>query len=55
MSFCGARQNYPDRRRMGYPFDRPFKTNTIAETIRHEPSMTSLDLTVRCENDRPPA
>jgi hypothetical protein len=55
MSFCGARQNYPDRRRMGYPFDRPFKSRTIAETIRRQPSMTSIDLTIRCENDRPPA
>src|SRR2546423_6577340 len=25
MSFCGARDRYPDRRNMGYPFDRPFE------------------------------
>jgi tyrosinase len=24
MSFCGAKDRYPDRRGMGYPFDRPF-------------------------------
>ena len=24
MSFCGVRDRYPDRRNMGYPFDRPF-------------------------------
>jgi tyrosinase len=55
MSFCGARQNYPDRRRMGYPFDRPFVSRTIAETIGRQPNMSSVDLTIRCENDRPPA
>jgi len=24
LSFCGARDRYPDRREMGYPFNRPF-------------------------------
>ena len=53
MSFCGALENYPDRRRMGYPFDRPFAA-PIAEEIASAPSMTSIDLTIRCENQRPP-
>ena len=25
MSFCGAKDRYPDVRPMGYPFDRPFQ------------------------------
>src|SRR4029077_10792759 len=25
LSYCGSKQNYPDARGMGYPFDRPFK------------------------------
>ena len=53
MSFCGARNEYPDRRRMGYPFDRPFAA-AIADTIAAAPPMTSIDLTIRCENQRPP-
>lgn len=54
MSYCGALENYPDRRRMGYPFDRPFAEGTIAETIAAAPSMSAIDLTIRCETERPP-
>jgi hypothetical protein len=30
MSFCGARDRYPDRRNMGYPFDRPLQPSVTA-------------------------
>ena len=52
-SYCGALENYPDRRRMGYPFDRPF-ARPIADTIAASPSMTSTGMTIRCETARPP-
>jgi hypothetical protein len=32
MSFCGARDRYPDNREMGYPFSRPF-AGTISDTL----------------------
>jgi len=54
MSYCGALENYPDLRRMGYPFDRPFSGQTITEAISAAPSMASVDLTIRCESERPP-
>jgi hypothetical protein len=49
MSFCGARDRYPDRREMGYPFSRPLPGGVEAAlgtlsnahlrdvTIRHDP------------------
>jgi hypothetical protein len=34
LSFCGARDaDYPDRRPMGYPFDRPFAGRTIPQML----------------------
>jgi hypothetical protein len=30
MSFCGARDRYPDNREMGYPFARPFGAGASA-------------------------
>lgn len=34
MSFCGAKDRYPDSRPMGYPFDRPFPPDLqITQTI----------------------
>lgn len=35
MSFCGARDRYPDNREMGYPFARPFAdgADAIADTL----------------------
>jgi tyrosinase len=54
MSYCGALENYPDLRRMGYPFDRPFAGQTITEAIASAPSMTSIDVAIRCETERPP-
>jgi hypothetical protein len=34
ISFCGTRDStYPDRKDMGFPFNRPFKSLSIADTI----------------------
>jgi hypothetical protein len=48
MSFCGARDaQYPDRRAMGYPFDRPFAARSIAESIAAQDNMATRDITIR--------
>lgn len=48
MSYCGARDTYPDSRAMGYPFDRPFSAGkTIAQTIAAQPNMATRDVTIR--------
>jgi tyrosinase len=47
MSYCGARDKYPDSRPMGYPFDSPFRDRTIAETIAAEPNMATRDIVIR--------
>ncbi len=48
MSFCGARnQPYPDRRPMGYPFDRPFPGGSIAQTIARQDNMATRDIIIR--------
>lgn len=54
MSYCGSRQRYPDRRPMGYPFDRPFPDGVLA-TLAAQPNVAVRDVTIRCENQRPPA
>jgi tyrosinase len=48
MSYCGARDSYPDTRSMGYPFDRPFPTGrTISQTISTQKNMAARDITIR--------
>lgn len=47
MSYCGARDRYPDTRPMGYPFDSPFRDRSIAETIAAHPSMATRDIVIR--------
>ena len=49
MSFCGVRDaSYPDRRPMGYPFDRPLATGkTIADVVEEQPNMAMRDFTIR--------
>lgn len=50
MSFCGARDKYPDSRPMGYPFDAPFTGGkTVAETIAAQPNMATRDIVVRLQ------
>ena len=38
MSYCGAKDEYPDIREMGYPFNRPF-ADGILNTIGSQPNM----------------
>jgi tyrosinase len=52
MSFCGARNEYPYRRRMGYPFDRPFDGG-VEPAIAAAPSMALRDVSIRCATQRP--
>jgi tyrosinase len=48
MSFCGARDaRYPDKRPMGYPFDRPFTARSIAETVRMQQNMATRKFKIR--------
>ncbi len=49
LSFCGTRnQNYPDRRPLGYPFNRPFAAPTgIAGTIAGLENMASRVITIK--------
>jgi hypothetical protein len=46
LSFCGARDSYPDKRAMGYPFDRPFR-DPIADTVMANPNMAFRDIKIR--------
>jgi hypothetical protein len=48
LSFCGAQSNlYPDRRPLGYPFNRKFTNNTITDTIANNPNMASRNITIK--------
>jgi hypothetical protein len=46
MSYCGARNQYPDRQPMGYPFDRPF-AKSIAETFAELDSVATRDIVIK--------
>ena len=48
MSFCGKMDSdYPDRRPMGYPFDRNWPDGKIAATIAAQPAMSARDLLIQ--------
>lgn len=50
MSFCGARDRYPDRREMGYPFARPFGSdapNAIGDTLLALPHCAARSVLIR--------
>ncbi|XP_041971466.1 phenoloxidase 1-like isoform X2 [Aricia agestis] len=49
-SFCGLKDKlYPDKRSMGYPFDRPSRSvNSIQDFIL--PNMALVDVTIRLQN-----
>ncbi|XP_075984265.1 phenoloxidase 1-like [Anticarsia gemmatalis] len=52
-SFCGLRdRKYPDRRAMGFPFDRPSSTATTIEGFIR-PNMGLQDITIRLDNTTP--
>jgi hypothetical protein len=53
MSFCGALDDYPDARAMGYPFDRPFPGGDPRTTIGGHDTMTLRSLSIRCESQHP--
>jgi hypothetical protein len=46
MSYCSAKNAYPDAQEMGFPFNRPFE-NTIASTIAKQPNMAERILTIK--------
>jgi len=50
MSFCGAKDKYPDSRSMGYPFDREFKFK-IKDTIAVHNSFIAKDITIKHSPD----
>lgn len=49
MSFCGARDRYPDNREMGYPFARPFGAgaNALRDTLLNLPSAAGRSVSIR--------
>ena len=49
MSFCGARDRYPDNREMGYPFARPFGpgANAIRDTLLVLPNASGRSVNIR--------
>ncbi len=52
MSYCGAKDKYPDARAMGYPFDRPFAPGRgIDATIESQPNMAARDIIIRWVKD----
>ena len=53
MSFCGAADEYPDARAMGYPFDKPFPAADPLATISAHRAMAVRDLTIRCADHHP--
>lgn len=50
MSFCGAREEYPDQRPMGYPFDRRFSNANFQQTFSALTNATSRRLKIQCVN-----
>jgi hypothetical protein len=46
LSFCGARDMYPDRRPMGYPFNAPFGDG-ITDVVMANANMAFRDFTIR--------
>jgi hypothetical protein len=48
MSFCGARDaRYPDRRPMGYPFDRPFQSGrSLGEVLGSLSNVATRDISI---------
>ena len=50
LSFCGSlSKEFPDRREMGYPFNRPFRMRTIAEALSEEPTVAWRSFKIKHE------
>jgi hypothetical protein len=49
MSFCGVRDaSYPDKRPMGYPFDRPLPAGTtVDDVVARQPNMAMREIAIR--------
>jgi hypothetical protein len=48
MSYCGLQdRNYPDKRLMGYPFDRPLADSIDSIIDKHE-NWASRKIRIRC-------
>lgn len=48
MSFCGMQNaKYPDKRPMGYPFDRPWSGGTIEQVLETQPNVAARSVTIR--------
>lgn len=46
-SYCGLRgEKYPDKRAMGYPFDRPFSSNLLAIEDFLTPNMMTVNVKI---------
>jgi tyrosinase len=53
MSYCGARESYPDQQPMGYPFHRPFGPAGVLGTLRAMDNVALRELTIRCRREPP--
>ncbi|CAG8539247.1 9712_t:CDS:2 [Diversispora eburnea] len=55
LSFCGAQwgEPYPDARRMGYPFDKPFKNNSFEDTFAGLSNVAIRDVSIKWVKDFP--
>ncbi|CAG8556074.1 16503_t:CDS:2 [Dentiscutata erythropus] len=56
LSFCGAQQwdeLYPDARRMGYPFDKPFKNDSFEQTFAGLKNVAVRDVTIKWVDNFP--
>ncbi|CAG8558490.1 7681_t:CDS:2 [Acaulospora colombiana] len=54
LSFCGAkdpRGDYPDTRDMGYPFNRPFKNDSVEEAFRGLKYAAIKDIKIKLVDD----
>lgn len=50
-SFCGLKdQKYPDRRPMGFPFDRPFEANRLIDFKNLGSNMAIGDCVIKFTN-----
>lgn len=50
LSYCGLKdQNYPDKREMGFPFNRPF-ARPIPDTVEQQDNMGWKTIAIRCTN-----
>lgn len=50
-SFCGLKdQKYPDKRAMGFPFDRPFEANRLIDLKNFGSNMFIIECVIRFTN-----